>query len=225
MGMAALALVVALLGQVEAAPITLFNTGVDGVGAALPGGSVDPHYVLISSDDPNFPKPDAHVVFQPPGSWVANTTKAQWIAPNPVQVGDTAPAGNAAGTYIYEVTFDLGLAPTQETIIGTWAVNTIGLLYLNGVYVGSAAGAIGATNLAGPTSLTSFTIPSTANFIAGINKLDFVVVNAVNGPTGLYVGEISGNYTPGIPEPSSMVLAGLGVVGMFVYRLRRARSR
>lgn len=214
----ALSLTLVFSARTEAASIPLFTTGVDGLGNALPVGSVDPHYKLTSSDDPSFPIPDAHVVGNKPGTWVPNTATAQWIAPNQVQGGDVAAFGNAAGTYVYEVTFDLGLNPTAESIIGDWAVNTIGLILLNGQYVNNT------TNLGGPTSLTSFSIPSTANFQPGINKLDFVVVNASQGPTGLYVGDIRGTYTPGIPEPSSVVLAGLGIGGLLMYRLRRSRA-
>lgn len=222
--MVALALSLSVgFGRTEAAPITLFSTGVDGSNNALPAGSVDPHYVLTSSDDPAWPIPDAHVVGTPPATWVPNNTtpgaSAQWIAPNPVQVGDVAAPGNAAGSYVYEVTFDLGPNPSQESITGEWAASTYGLLFLNGVYVGNS------TNLNGPTQLTPFSVPSTANFVSGVNKLDFVVVNAAQGATGLYVGAISGSYTPGIPEPSSVVLAGLGIAGMLVYRWRRGRTK
>lgn len=218
----ALSLAFGFSARTDATTIPLFTTGVDGSSNALPVGTVDPHYVLTSSDDPSFPIPDAHVVGNKPGTWVLNNTSAgasaQWIAPNPIQGGDVTSPGNAAGTYVYEVTFDLGTSPTQESIVGDWAVNTIGLILLNGQYVGNT------TNLNGPTSLTSFSIPSTANFQPGINKLDFVVVNATHGPTGLYVGDIRGTYTPGIPEPSSLVLAGLGIGGLLVHRLRRSRA-
>jgi hypothetical protein len=221
LGMVALALTLAFgfAAHVEAAVIPLFTTGVDGSGNALAAGAVDPHSSLVASDDANFPIPNAHVVGNPPASWVKNTTFSQWIAPNPLQGGDSPPTGDSAGTYIYEIKFDLGLAPSQESIVGDWAVNTIGLILLNGQYVG------GTTNLSGPGSLTSFSIPSSANFVAGVNTLDFVVVNANQGATGLYVGDIRGSFTPGIPEPSSFVLAGLGVCGLLVHRLRRSRSK
>ena len=163
--------------------------------------------------------PMAHVVGTPPAGWVANTASSTWIAPDAIQTGDVDVKGNGAGTYIYEITFNLGPAPSQESIVGDWAVNTIGLILLNGQYVNNT------TNLSGPTSLTSFSIPSTANFVTGENKLDFVVVNATAGSTGLYIGDIRGSYTPGIPEPSSVVLAGMGVAGLLVYRLRRRRSK
>jgi hypothetical protein len=97
-----------------------------------------------------------------------------------------------------------------------------GLIFLNGQYV------LGTTNLSGPSVLTSFTIPSTANFVSGINHLDFVVVNQVSspltaGPTGLRVEGLSGS-SPHIPEPSTIVLAGIGFAGLVALRLRRGRK-
>ncbi len=219
--MVALALVLTIgFGRANADSISLFTTGVDGSGNATPAGSPDIHYALTSSDDINHPTPTAFVVGNPPATWWPNNGSAQWIAPNPLQVGNSS--GDAPGSYVYEMTFDLGANPSQESIIGDWATNTYGLIFLNGVYVN------GTTNLSGPTGLTPFSIPSTANFVPGVNKLDFIVVNGGvdggTGPTGLFVGDIRGTYTPGIPEPSSLVLAGLGVAGLVMYRWRRAQA-
>ena len=48
----AVCMVLGAVADVKAIPIPgLFNTGVDGAGADLPAGSVDPHYALIASDD------------------------------------------------------------------------------------------------------------------------------------------------------------------------------
>ena len=215
------ALIVGAAGRAEATPIPgLFNTGVDGSGAVLPAGTTDPHYTLIASDDPAFPGPAAKVTDPPlPASWIANSSTSQWISPNPVQFLDTGgPSGNTAGTFIYDLPFDLtGLNPKMATISGHWAADDVGLIFLNGVYV------LGTTNLSGPTVLTSFSVPSTANFISGVNHLDFVVVNSAAGSTGLRVEGLSGSSPP-IPEPSTVVLAGIGFVGLVVLRLRRGRK-
>jgi PEP-CTERM motif len=211
-------LIVGATKRVEAVPIMgLFNTGVDGTGTVLPAGTIDPHYTLIHSDDPAFPSPAATVTDQPlPGSWIADSSTSQWISPNPIQFLATgAPQGNAAGTFIYDMPFDLtGINSALATISGSWAVDDIGLIYLNGVYVG------GTTNLSGPGVLTPFTVPTGSSFTSGINHLDFVVVNAAIGSTGLRVEGLSGSG-PSIPEPSTVVLAGLGFIGLAGLRLRR----
>lgn len=216
------ALIVGAASQAEALPIPgLFNTGVDSTGTVLPAGTTDPHYTLIASDDPAFPGPAAKVTDFPPlpAGWISNSSTSQWISPNPVQFLDSnAPSGDAAGTYIYDLPFDLtGLNSKMASISGSWAVDDIGLIFLNGMYV------LGTTNLSGSSVLTSFSIPSTANFVSGMNHLDFVVVNSAAGSTGLRVEGLSGN-APGIPEPASIVLAGIGFVGLVALRLRRSRK-
>jgi hypothetical protein len=216
---------VALVSQANAVPL-LYNTGVDDSGNALAAGAADPHYKLIASDDAAFPAPPTASAFvtQPilPAGWLPNTTSgaaSQWISPNQWQTepdvqNPPSPIGNVAGTYIYELTFDLtGLDPKNVSISGAWAVGSVGLLYLNSQYV------LGTTNINGAGSLSGFSIPAGSNFSAGVNHLDFVVITG--GPvTGLRVEGIS----VGIPEPSTVVLAGLGVVGLVLARVRRNRK-
>jgi hypothetical protein len=230
--MAALAVFAALAvaTRVDAVLMTvpgLFNTGVDASGNPLPAGTIDPHYTLIASDDPLFPGPSAFVTLPVlPATWTSDTSTGKWISPNPVQSpqdvsGPPPTVGNAAGTYIYQLSFDLtGLDPKTVAISGAWATSTIGLIELN---VGSPGGGYvaGTTNLNGPGAYTGFTIPVGSAFHAGINTLDFVVVNAATGATGLHVERLSGN---GIPEPSTIVLATIGFVGLVALRRRRGRK-
>ena len=72
------------VSALRATPIAVYNTGVDGSGALLPDGAVDPHYQLISSADPAFPGPNAVVVQSqawPIPPWVANGPNSNWIGP------------------------------------------------------------------------------------------------------------------------------------------------
>jgi hypothetical protein len=224
-------LVMGAVASVQATPIPgLFNTGVDGTGAALPAGTIDPHYMLIASDDPQFPAPppsSAFVTDSPlPGTWAGNASNSQWISPNALQtslgtnfaIAVVPTAGNAAGTYMYDLPFSMaGLSTALATISGAWAVDDIGQIYLNGVYID------GTTNLNGAGTFTTFNIPAGSPFVAGINHLDFLVVNTTTGSTGLQVVGLSGN-SPGIPEPSTIVLGGMGFVGLLVVRLHRGRK-
>ena len=45
------------LSAQSTASITFLNTGVQDDGTLVPDGGADPHYTLISSDDPRFPVP------------------------------------------------------------------------------------------------------------------------------------------------------------------------
>lgn len=209
----------------------LFPTGVDGSGNALAGGVTDPHYTLLSSDDSSFPTPVAAVVTStktnpfPPG-WAVNTPNtatSAWISANPLESG--AGSGLAPGTYIYRLTFtlDQNQNPALASITGHWTGDSISMIYLNGTYVPNMTNL---TGLGGQPALLPFNIPSGGGqnlFVAGVNHLDFVVVNASReNASGLMVNDITGN-APLIPEPSTVVLSLIGGVGLVFAAWRRRR--
>ena len=180
----------ALKGQ-GAAP-RVFNTGVDDSGAPLTAYTVDPHYTLMVSPDPNFPGPSAFVVddtLSPiaSGQWLANSSISKWIAPQ----GDqdwTAGFGEAVGSYTYRTLIDLtGADPDRVVLTGQWSCESLGSdVQLNGVSTGNA------------TSTDIFAVHVQWNpllitnaFAPGTNTLDFVVNRVPYGspplPTGLQV--------------------------------------
>ena len=167
--------------QAEASSIPgLFNTGVDNSGALLPDGSTDPHYSLIISADPSFPGPSTEVINSsgyPIPPWLSNGPSSKWIAPSANEN-----IINPPGLYDYQITFNLtGLDPSSAVIVGEWATDNSGVIFINGTNTGI-------TN-ASSSAFTSFTISS--GFVAGLNTLDFKVTNGPTGgpqnPTGLNV--------------------------------------
>ncbi len=163
--------------------LALFNTGVDATGAALAGGSVDPHYKLILSPDTTFTGPDAIVTSHiAEGYWVPQSATAKWIAPSANQSYPGATPCNASGTYAYRTTFDLtGFDPATARITGGWGADNSGTaVRLNGVSLGITAGSY--------APLTAFTI--SAGFVAGTNTLEFELLDQ-GCPSGLRV-EMSG---------------------------------
>jgi Lamin Tail Domain/CotH kinase protein/Carbohydrate binding domain/Immunoglobulin domain len=163
----------------------LFNSGVDNNGNLLASGSVDPHWTLISSDDPSFPGPNAYVLpdnSYPIPPWVANGPNSKWISPQTSQA-----TGNLPGDYVYRITFDLtGLEPSSAVITGLWTSDNAGPdVRVNGVSTGITSDG----NF--PVLGNPFTINS--GFVDGLNTLDFVVNNASTtvNPTGFRV-ELSG---------------------------------
>jgi hypothetical protein len=190
--------------QSEAAQITsLFNTGVNGSGSVLDSGVVDPHYIITYSTDLNYPGPSSYVsdeVWPVGDPWVPNSTKSKWISPsaNPDQGFDYR--------FIYRTTFDLtkfNLA--TASITGYGGTDDEGYIYLNGNYVG---------NITGFESLTSFTISN--GFIAGLNTLEFDVINSGGGPTGLRV-EMTGNAAS-VPVPPTLLLLAPGLAGLIGFK-------
>ncbi len=192
----------------------LFGTGVDGSGNPLGDGAPDTHYNITSSTAPAFPVPiggstpltyadlsSVYAVY--PGSYVGNSSTSQWIGPvTPVM----SPSGsNWDGSFLYEIAFDLtGLDPSTASITGSWASDNDSRIYLNDNPTTYVKGENGYQ------SLESFAI--TSGFIAGLNKLQFLVFNAPLGsdgpnPTGLRVDGLAGTADPAaVPEPTSLLI-------------------
>ena len=86
--------------RTEAAPITLFNTGVLNDDTLAPGGEVDLHYTLDGGA--------AIVSSIIPASYLGNGPDSQWIGP-----AENLDQGFSGGTFTYQTTFSLaGLDPS-----------------------------------------------------------------------------------------------------------------
>lgn len=201
--------------QAHAAPITIFNTGVNNDGSLAAEGSVDLHYTLIASADPDASQngPEAFVVQSPRPPVYVNTPTAQYIAPDPNQNFGECCTG---GTYTYRTTFDLtGFDPSTANITGIWRTDDNGLnILINGTGTGQ-------------TSVvhvdTAFSVSS--GFVSGLNTLDFSI-NNVSGPSGLRVS-LSGTADAAatVPEPGSLLLMTLGFSGLARALWKRRRER
>jgi hypothetical protein len=217
MPLAVVSLLCLWMVQAEAASIPgLFNTGIDNSNALLPDGATDPHYTLITSADPSFPGPAAMVVNSsgyPIPPWIADGPNSKWIA-----LSANENLANTSGLYIYQTTFNLsGLNPSSAVITGQWTTDNNGAnILINGISTGFTTPLV-----AFSSGFFPFTINS--GFVAGLNTLDFEVVNApgtIPNPTGLRV-ELSGtaNVT-GVAEPITLLLLGSGLIGLVALRKR-----
>ena len=198
-------LAISPIDRVQAANITLFNTGVDNSGHVLADGASESHYTLTSvAGGTSNLITRTSVGGYPIPPWLGDNSASDWIGPN-----NDAALNSLPGSYTYRTTFSLeGLDKDTAKITGQWSTDNSGLqILLNNVDIGVANGS---TN-GGFTSFSTFDIPVGSNFLADNNTLDFIVSNAQNrpgddtaNPTGLRV-ELSGTANPTVPEPSDLL--------------------
>jgi hypothetical protein len=196
-------------GSADAAFI-LFNTGVDASGNVLPDGATDPHYILTGPGGTVIPTRVKDSTSGLPAGWLGDNSTSRWIGPGPDSSLTAQP-----GDYVFTTTFDLtGLDPTTVVITGRWSSDNASEIFLNNATTGFT------TPDAGFGSWWNFTLDS--GFVAGINTLEFRVVNSggEESPLGLRV-EFS-DVEP-VPAPPAVVLFGVGVVGLAGFRALRRK--
>jgi PEP-CTERM motif len=186
----------ALGAGLGASPITVFPTGVDDSMNPIGNAGIDPHYVVMVSGLPQAVVVGGAPAYiqTPPSRWVWQTWQQQ-----PSNV-----------TLTFRTTFNLAAFLVGSTSLsGSWATDNLGLdILINGQSTGNTCG--------GFTSLCNFSI--TNGFVAGTNTIDFVVQDTgVVG--GMLVSSLNG-VTASIPEPSSLLLCGLGLVALAFRRVR-----
>lgn len=203
--------------EVDGAEIILFNTGIDASGEVLPGGSLDPHWQVTSGPGITVSVP-AEVLNSPPSVY-ASSAESRWI-----WVESDGGAG-VNTPYVFTQTFDLsGFDLSTATISGSWGVDNIGFIRLNGQTSGIGSGTL---SLSGGSSATSnfntfHDFALNDGFVSGVNTLEFVLTD-LGAPGGFNLTALTGSAAI-IPEPSIYaLLIGAGTLA-FAFARRRFRK-
>ncbi len=186
---------------VDPAVLGLRPTGID-----AGGDNVDDHYALTMT--PSGGPGTAYVSAHP--AWLADSAESRWLSPAPNGADNVAP-----GEYVWETTFDAGLVhPETLSITGRFvADNQLLDVLVNDQSTGVFGG--------GFSAWTTFQL--NGPFVPGLNSLKFVLQNggASPSPAGFRVEYLSALAV--VPEPSTLVLAGLSAVLGLVAPVRRRR--
>lgn len=222
---------------------TLYGTGFQSNGSPVAGTGADGNWILESAPTPSDGCNSPCVASVPTGSaplvtktgqfpftgvspaWVADSASSQWVSPFANQdSGDSDPYSTTVA-YEYQTSFDLtGLDPSTATITGQWTADNYGYIVVNGVQVTTGTDGNIADVGGQFANFFDFTLNSSnANFVNGVNTLDFYVFNNSNGSpdvTGVNIDIESDFADPSTPEPASFALVGLGLVALRFVRRR-----
>ena len=199
------------------APITgtpigsLYSTGVNNAGAPMPDNTTpDPHWQLTAGPG-GTNLGDLRVRTAsggfPIGPWLGDDAKSAWVG----ELSPNHDLSSAAGDYKATTTFTLPAGATSVHLVGRWSTDDAALeLLLNGQQVDGP-------NNTGFTTWTEFDISSTG-IHPGLNTFEARWSNS-GGPGGVRVEFDEARFQT-IPEPSSLLLFGLGVLA-FIGLLRK----
>lgn len=155
--------------------------------------------------------------------WIGDTLASAWISPRATESGSS----DASGNYTYQESFYLAPAfYTTAVIVGQWAADNTGDIYINGVQVTTGQdGSIPLGTTGAFNHFTSFTLNSAnADFVGGINTIQFVVNNNTKGTPNTTGLDVDFESTYVVPEPGTFALMGIGLSALSYFGIKRRKA-
>jgi hypothetical protein len=215
LGMAAWVSLAGWLGQADAGMINL-ATGLDASNNLITtGGAPDAHWTVdrVTGGTSFAQVVTPYDVDWGPG-WSSDGPNSAWISRD-ASVYHSGPA-----PYTFHRTFDLtGYDLSKVSISGGWTIDDGGTLTLNGHQ-------LDAVPVLRPNAyqLKPFSVPAGSPFLnQGLNTLDITMKWAGGIEAVRLEGSVSDTAAAASPEPSTLLLAGLGVLGLTGHAWRRRK--